>query len=94
MKTERNEPQPLDPKTIWDEVKRAAARAPEWASTDPPYAVKESFAGALDTSVQRAETLCIAAPDIAVASEGSRGSASNQPLRQRIARLFFRSVKV
>jgi hypothetical protein len=34
---------PLDPKKIWEEVKCAAARAPEWASTDPPYPVKAGY---------------------------------------------------
>jgi len=29
----------FDANVIWEEVRRAAARAPKWASTDPPYPV-------------------------------------------------------
>jgi hypothetical protein len=33
----------FDANVIWEEVRRAADRAPKWASTDPPYPVKEAF---------------------------------------------------
>jgi len=30
----------VDPKEIWEEIQRAASKAPEWASLEAPYAVK------------------------------------------------------
>jgi hypothetical protein len=45
MKTKFKEPPDLDTNKVWDDVERVAARAPEWASTHPPYSVKSKYAG-------------------------------------------------
>ncbi len=37
------EAESIDPKEIWEEIRRAASRAPDWASLEAPYPVKASY---------------------------------------------------
>jgi hypothetical protein len=41
MKDDITNESELNPEVIWAEVRKVAARAPKWASTDPPYSVRE-----------------------------------------------------
>ncbi len=44
MKIPLKEGPELDPKKLWDDVEKAAARAPQWASLHPPFPVKPDYA--------------------------------------------------
>jgi hypothetical protein len=48
--------QELDPRKIWEEVERVAAKAPQWASLEPPYAVKPGFQSQAEARTESQET--------------------------------------
>lgn len=77
----------FDASVIWEEVRRAAARAPKWASTDPPYSVREGFIG---SSVTEAQAPSVGSTRSEVTAEPSdlKSVPDRSSFRERIARFW------